>query len=290
MAVRSFVIHGQAVQKEFQLKILPVLKGWSADWELPPVSNLQVTSLPKRLSAPEEAEESAAVLRACLAAFQVAERHSTGYLCFFYGLAAAAPAPDICIACSREVAAGLCKKLAGAYAEQDCDFSGSEGHGLAGRLLAKFFGDLLDRLGEEQYRCVPAHPADLEGDFLLPGAGALALKVLLEDVAIYLVVSLRALTRIVPVPLMKSDNEKTRVLKKRDYLQLCRTAGVQVEVRLPPVKAVISVINGLKVGDVLNLECELDRPIDLFIEGQKKSHQVYLGSLARSKAIKIQTL
>jgi flagellar motor switch/type III secretory pathway protein FliN len=289
MVVRPFVLHEQKMREDLLRCVTPVLDQWCMDWGLPSVASVQIDVIRGQVLKKGQSGFSA-FLTACLNTFDLPDQHSSDYQLFSYTFLPEGYAAEVCVLCSSRVAAYTCNKLIAEPEENNQDQLRIDAHGLSARLLSKLYGDLLDRFSVK-HRGVMPDGKDLEDKFTRAGSGALAAKIAVgNDVVFYLQFSLLALQQMFDLDRTKPASKKLHKPKKSEYLGFCTDAAVKMEVKLPPVKVFIADIQNLSVGDVLKLGCELDRPLDLYIDGEKKGHQVYLGSVDDSKAIKIHTL
>lgn len=288
MVVRPFVLHEQKNLELLRQRITTVLEQWCGDWGLPVASALQIGVMPGPAGGQTAPLGFSEFLASCRAAFKDA-RDSFEYRLFSYSFMAEAQVAETCVICSTDVCAELSGQLIAGRDESHPEPPAVDTQGLSVRLLSKLFGDLFGRLPGE-HRPVYPEVEDLIQKFASPGSGALAVRATVGHGIFYLLLSLPALQQLFDITHAEPHGKLPHKPKKQDYLGFCPDAWVTMEVKLPPLKTRIADIQGLAVGDVLKLECELDRPLDLYIDGVKRSQQVYLGSVDDTRAIKLQTL
>lgn len=289
MTIQPFVLHNSKTVGILCQRIKPLLEQWCADWELSPVSDIKIGVIRHSGTIEGRAVMPASLnlfLANCLASFSD-PKDTLDYHLFSYTFLAEGYVPEACIICSHKVAVELCG--APVSADEETGAWASDTQGLCARLLSKLYGDLLNRI-QDGHRPVFPEMEDLENKFTRMGSGALAARITLGQKVFYIGLSLLALEQIFGFTRTSSGGKEFVKHKKQEYLSLCQDAAIEVDVRLPPMKARISDLQGLKVGGVVKLDCELDRPLDLYVDGEKVNNQVYLGGIGKLRAIKLQTL
>lgn len=288
MHVRSFTLRSHTASVQVKEKIQNLLSAWCLDWQLP--SGMEVMSTqPKSHLLQTANSKHHRFSNIYLSGFEGDADMLKDFHLFTYSEVTSKNDVDACVMCSFDVSNMICGLL---YPECESDDSdhGISIDSLTVRLLSNLYLDLLNRIEDFSFKQTLTELEEIEEQCLSPGNGSLVLRISIGNSNFYVMLASHLIDRLAESPVRGSTRVSGEVIAKPDYENLHPDSLVNLSVRLPPTNCKIDLLQKMKVGDVLSIDCELDDPIDLYVDSVKVNQRVYLGVDNARRAIKIHSL
>ncbi len=287
MNVKPYILLGRSHLGLIKQQLKPNIKAWLEDWELCSLGELEIEiSQYDSVQQPGDRKSEFIEKKSDFGENKSAKKYVFSYSSFSEG-----DESEVDFLINAQDAMGICTSLLGASPKPHNGSNESNVYCLSVRILSKLFLDFLNKTTGKEARSIFPDLSTFNTDHHASGSGSALVAVTLYDTHFYIKLSCSWLKKAFGLNNIDDDFVgREKLMPKEAYVGCCNHADVRLEVKLPVARLKLKDINSLCVGDVLKLECDLDEPLNLHVNGKTDDCKVYLGGNNGSKAVKIQTL